>query len=206
MSKLFEDFYKSVEDLSSKLPQWSDGDLIRFQNSMISSLYEEVGEICGLVSKYRVRKDYWKSDFSTLELDNQEEIINKFVDESADTLWVIFCSLINYQKYLYLYVDATTLEKIFIDKQSEYNISFEESVYDLMDSIAELKQITYIIPPKCKYYPIILNNFINVVTAFKQYLFALSKEYNIYLEDLMQANMEKLGNRYDKNGKRIDGK
>ena len=41
---------------------------------------------------------------------------------------------------------------------------------------------------------------------FSLFLLALKVEYNITLDDLIDYNMNKLSNRYDKDGKRTDGK
>ena len=54
--KLIE-FEDSVIELASKLPQWNSEDMNRRLNSAGFSLLEEAGEISGLVSKKRIRKN-----------------------------------------------------------------------------------------------------------------------------------------------------
>ena len=43
-------FEQSVIDLANKLPQWSSEDMDRRKQSSVSSMFEEMGELCGLVS------------------------------------------------------------------------------------------------------------------------------------------------------------
>ena len=53
----FNIFEDSVFNLAQELPQWNSDDKERILVSSISSLHEEAGEISGLISKFRIRKE-----------------------------------------------------------------------------------------------------------------------------------------------------
>lgn len=208
--KLFNEFKESVYELADKLPQWNSKDYTRRKVSAYSSILEELGEVSGLVSKYRVRKHYWKAD--TKELDNLDEIRDKFIDELADTLWVITCS------YHALNIHD---DNLCLSRPEGFN-SFEELKMSLNENS---KQIVYYnhkeLTLEAFLFTMITDATIIIdidsgaildlffATLFRDFghlMYAMNKEYGITIDDLMISNMNKLGKRYDKDGNRTDGK
>lgn len=208
--KLFNDFKESVYELADKLPQWSSKDYARRKVSAYSSILEELGEVSGLVSKYRVRKHYWKANIK--ELENLNEIRDKFIDELADTLWVITCSYHS----LNIHDDNLCLSRpegfdLFKELKRALNENSKQITYY---NNKELTLETFLFT-MIKDATIIINIdsgaildllFVALFRDFGRLMYAMNKEYDITIDDLMISNMNKLGKRYDKDGNRTDGK
>lgn len=195
MNPLFEEFKQSVYELANKLPQWSSEDYSRRFHSAMSSLFEEAGEISGLVSKRRIRKNYWKAVPSTLEDFNV--IKQEFISEASDFLWVLTCSC-----YVLGHVDIDLIKQ-FSEAEVEYNnyeLDFEQTLYDVF-SLLVLTENANLFEDRC-----IHSCLEDVAYSFGLFLASLAKEYSISFDELLTYNMDKLGHRYDKDGKRVDGK
>lgn len=193
--KLIE-FENSVVELANKLPQWNSKDRDRRLDSARFSLFEEAGEISGLVSKKRIRKNYWK--VNPKELDDFDEIRKAFISELSDFLWVLVCtnnvvfdaddnSRFDFVKDgIYYY--GMAIEDEVIDE-----VSLEQQLVDLFDSIYCGSE----------------NEFFTISNILYSFCYLLAKfntNYNITLEELIDYNMEKLGKRYNEKGERVDGK
>lgn len=188
LENLFLEYQQSVIDLANKLPQWNSKDYNRRLNSAIASLFEEAGEISGLISKTRIRKDYWKKDVKTLS--DYEDIRQKFIDETSDFLWVLVCSCYS------LGWKGDIYNILIKEPNNILGMTFESSLYNIFDDIFSLNVCCGDIKP-----------FIyDIIFDFNIFLSKLNEEYEIKLEDLITFNMNKLNNRYDKDGKRVDGK
>lgn len=206
--KLFSEYENSVIALANKLPQWNPktASYERRYYSAISSLFEEAGELSGLISKKRIRKDYWKSN--TKNLEDFEDIRSEFLSEASDFLWVMVCSyycLHNIADDIFTRI-FNNIQKYEVDKKTgiieELNgFVFEHSVYELF-SVIVLMRSTSIFEDnrELKYY------IYDLVKSFSNFAYELYLEYNISLTDMINYNMDKLGTRYDKNGQRTDGK
>ena len=195
MNPLFEEFKQSVYELANKLPQWSSEDYSRRFHSAMSSLFEEAGEISGLISKRRIRKNYWKAVPNTLE--DFEIIRQEFISEASDFLWVLTCSC-----YVLGHIDIDLIKQ-FSDAEIEYNnyeLDFEQTLYDVFSSLV-LTENANLFEDRC-----IRSCLEDVAYSFGLFLASLFKEYNISFDELLTYNMNKLEHRYDKDGKRVDGK
>lgn len=206
MKQIFKDFQDSVVELADKLPQWSSEDVRRRRYSAMFSLCEEAGEISGLMSKYRCRKkkdiDYYNTAFENLPEENKEEIRNKFIDETGDFLWVLVCSehsLLGKETVLY------TMLRLYADYILEQSCNIEYVLMRLINETSAFfgKDFCYSEQPKDI---IIASSIKRILNSFTLFCAELYFEYNITLEEIIEHNMEKLGVRYDKNGKRTDGK
>lgn len=188
--ELWNQYKNSVIDLASKLPQWNSFDLHRKYYSAISSLFEEAGELAGICSKMRSRsKEY---GVSTKEQTNFNDARQKFIDETSDFLWVLTCTswCLNTDVDVFCVINES-INNFVQDFDDTTDCDFELFLYDLFSSIVEFT---------------LDNKFKSIVYEFGYFLEALNREYNITFEDLIQHNMDKLNNRYDKDGKRVDGK
>lgn len=196
--KLIE-FENSVIELASKLPQWNSEDINRRLNSAGFSLLEEAGEISGLVSKKRIRKNYWK--VNPKDLDDFIEIRKTFIGELSDFLWVLVCT-----NSVVFDNDNNTKLNIVEELLHYYNIAkrnIELELYKISSLEQELNNL----------FLNVLYNFnnkfstiFNIVNSFCNLLAFFWKEYDITLEELIDYNMEKLGKRYNEKGERVDGK
>ena len=142
MENKFNEYKKSVYELADKLPQWNSDDYGRRFESAISSLFEEAGEISGLVSKKRIRKDYWKAD--TKQLKDFDSIRDSFLSESSDFLWVLVCSCYS------LGYDVDFIEqynKVKYDWQDYYEntdnlvYDFNRCVFDIINAVNGIDSI-----------------------------------------------------------------
>ena len=197
VKEIFNNFEQSVIDLSKNLPQWNTDCLDRKAQSAISSLFEEAGEISGLISKYRTRKHYYDvEDYRTL--DNYNEIRTKFVDESGDLLWVLVCSI-----NCLITKNKIDIFGVLTEADEDYSYSFETSLFDLIRDISTLQQ--QVLFDGC------ISNFVvyrfeDLLLSFRTFLLFLNKDYDITLEEIINFNMNKLGLRYDSKGQRTDEK
>ena len=195
ITDLYSKFENSVAELSSKLPQWNSEDTDKVILSAVSSLFEEAGELCGLVSKYRIRKHYYKTKPS--ELENFGEIRTKFIDESGDLLWVISCTEQNLIK-------KDKIKPILFTQNEDYNLSLEVALFDIIRDISIMRQS--LLFNNSKVSSSTLTDFDYLVRSYKTYLKILKEEYNIELVDILIHNMNKLNTRYASDGSRTDGK
>lgn len=195
INDLFNNYKQSVIELADKLPQWNSKDFGRKFNSAISSLFEEAGELSGLISKKRIRKDYWCVEPKTLP--DFEEIKQKFTDEASDFLWVMTCSC-----YCLGHgdIDILSILKESEEEYSNYNIKFEQTLYDIFSSISTMN-ISNMFDDRS-----LETCLKDLVYSFGLFLAALYCEYDIKFEDMIKYNLDKLSNRYDTDGKRVDGK
>ena len=198
---VFSEFKDSVIALAKNLPQWNSNIFERRIQSSISSLFEEAGELCGLVSKYRTRKNYFNLSSEDIKnLSNFDEIKEKFIDETGDFLWVLVCST-----YALMAKDAadTITKKI---RTYTYSLSLEESLYDIIREVAILQQSIMFENNSNNISFCAMRSFENIYSIFRTYLDYLKTDYDITLEDVCKYNMNKLGVRYDDKGNRLDGK
>nr|CAI9752290.1 hypothetical protein CVNMHQAP_CVNMHQAP_CDS_0113 [uncultured phage] len=151
ITDLYSKFENSVAELSSKLPQWNSEDTDKVILSAVSSLFEEAGELCGLVSKYRIRKHYYKTKPS--ELENFDEIRTKFIDESGDLLWVMSCTEQNLIK-------KDKIKPILFTQNEDYNLSLEVALFDIIRDKYRIRKHYY------KTKPSELENFDEIRTKF----------------------------------------
>lgn len=209
MANKYSKFEQSVVELSEKLPQWDRHNLLRCTQSAISSLFEEAGEICGLISKKRIRKHYWNA--TPIELEDFKEIRNKFIDEVGDFLWVLVCSVKS------LTGNKINIKNIFDEVKdrkcikNEDSLSLEIILFEMIANIVILEQDLLLNPDL----EIDNDNYVNsskiivdfniILSIFKSFLIKLYKEYDINLNDIIEFNMNKLNNRYDEKGQRTDG-
>lgn len=201
MKELYRDYIRSVYDLADKLPQWSSECYDRRVKAAVSSLFEEAGEISGLFSKYCTRTnkegiDFYNTIVSDIPEDKLDEIKSKFIDEVGDFLWVLTASC-----HALVESDIDIFD-IFDNVKEDYQnaISFSDSLFDLFGSIYVLYSSLNLGDR------VILTCLIDIVYLFGVFILTLHKQYNIELDDIIKNNMEKLGFRYDENGKRVDGK
>ena len=201
--ELFDNYKKSVYDLADKLPQWSSEQLDRRVKASISSLFEEAGEISGLYSKYCTRTnkhgiDFYNTPVATLPSDVYEEVREKFIDEASDFLWVLVASchaLAN--EGVGLLAQFTKAREDIINDQ---HITFDNSLFDIFGSIFVMYSSTHFNDKS------FIECLSDIAYSFGIFLTMLNTRYEIILSDLIKHNMEKLGFRYDANGKRVDGK
>ena len=189
----FEEYKKSVYELANKLPQWNSDDYSRRYYSAVSSLFEEAGELSGLISKKRIRKNYWFTKPSNLI--DFEEIKQKFIDEASDFLWVLVCSC-----YSLGYTDLDFIEQFDIASE-EFSIlsyNFEQSLFNVIADISSLNMVNNF------QYKALGPYFNDIIYSFGVFIQYLNTDYGITLDDLIRHNNEKLSNRYDKDGKRVD--
>lgn len=194
-----DNFEQSVIDLANKLPQWSSEDMDRRKQSSVSSMFEEMGELCGLVSKYRTRKHYYKLNPSDLDTEDYKKIRDKFIDESGDALWVITSSL-----HSLLDTDKLFLADLFekkADAECPKTSCLDEVLFDLVDNVSILHQ-ELCFNDKDN----LMDNLEFVISSFALFVDYLTEEYNITLDNIIENNMIKLGNRYTEDGQRTDGK
>lgn len=201
MKELYRDYIRSVYDLADKLPQWSSEYYDRRVKAAVSSLFEEAGEISGLFSKYCTRTnkegiDFYNTIVSDIPEDKLDEIKSKFIDEVGDFLWVLTTSC-----HALVESDIDIFD-IFDNVKDDYQnaISFSDSLFDLFGSIYVLYSSLNLGDR------VIFTCLIDIVYLFGVFILTLHKQYNIELDDIIKNNMEKLGFRYDENGKRVDGK
>ena len=81
-----------------------------------------------------------------------------------------------------------------------FDIEFEQTLFDVVSAIVIMNQNNLF--EDCN----IVFSLCEIVKCFGTFLAALNREYGISFDDLMKYNMNKLGLRYDENGKRVDGK
>lgn len=221
--QLMSDFKQSVYKLADSLPQWNSEDRDRRRVAAMSSMAEECGEIFGLISKYQTRKvkgvNLWKADLDSIDDNLKSTIIDKFIDETGDFLWV-FTAAVHcvFDDKLDVCNIVKLVEKMLKSKNSLQELSDEYIVaaasidddkcvcnnytlsinilFEIMDSICYLS-----------YRPSDYDNILNSIAIdFCYFLTYLKLRYNISFDDILLHNMEKLGIRYDENGNRLDGK
>lgn len=193
-------FISSVDDLSSKLPQWNSEDKTRVVLSALSSLFEEAGEISGVISKYRIRKDNYGK--KPKELNNYDDAKTKFLDETGDLFWVIICT---YCKLFKEHISTDDIFKILNDDYTGYCLSFEASLFDIIRDICLFEQ-QILLFSDATVDKTVVSTFIDLLNEFSAFLDYLFIEYEIYPSDICEYNMNKLGVRYDNEGNRLDNK
>lgn len=193
---VFQQFKKSVFDLADTLPQWNSEIMDRRVQSAISSLFEETGELCGVVSKKRTRKHYYNA--IPKELEDFDEIRSTFLDETGDLLWIILCSV-----HCLIGDDKIIIEEL-LNGEDNYCMTFEVSLFDIMRDISLLQQCLMFTDNIINIQ--VIHSFEDLILSFKTYLNFLNKEYSINLDEICEYNMNKLGARYTKDGQRVDGK
>ena len=201
--QLIQDFVKSVTDLADKLPQWNSEIRTRRVYAATLSMLEETGEIAGCMSKFRTRKkgdvDYYYTPPKSLP--NYEEVREKLLGECCDLLWILVCSEYS------LYKTTDVCSKIVQYKEKETSSHCMESLLLQLASCISQLSLSLI-----AYEDAIVDSehqkgiLCKICYLFAQLIDKLEREYDITLENVMLYNMEKLGKRYDKNGKRTDGK
>ena len=194
MKELIEEFKTSVHRLADSLPQWNSDNKQRRFHSAVASLFEEAGELSGLISKKRIRKNYWKAEIKLLE--DCAEIKEKFTDEASDFLWVLVCSC-----HCLGYNDIDVFE-LMSDAHNEYvstKPDLEFTLYEVFGDIHNLSisDIAGYDMRSCLY---------DIAYDFGMFISALNSEYGVTLESMMRSNMSKLGQRYTSDGTRKDGK
>ena len=201
--ELFNKYKKSVYDLADKLPQWSSEQFDRRVKASISSLFEEAGEISGLFSKYCTRTnkhgiDFYNTSVSALPLDTYAEIREKFIDEASDFLWVLTASChVLANEGVGLLAQFTKAKEDVINDQ---HTTFDSSLFDIFGAIFVMYSSTHFNDKS------FMNCLSDIAYSFGVFLAMLENRYEITLENLIEHNMEKLGFRYDSDGKRVDGK
>lgn len=193
---VFQQFKKSVISLADTLPQWNSEIVDRRIQSAISSLFEETGELCGVVSKKRTRKDYYGA--TPKDLPDFDEIRTIFLDETGDLLWVLLCSV-----HCLIGDDKIIVEEL-LNGEDNYCMTFEASLFDIMRDISLLQQCLMFTDNIITIQ--VIHSFEDLLLSFKTYLRFLNKEYDIDLNEICEYNMNKLGARYNSNGQRVDGK
>lgn len=191
----YKQFETSVTELMHTLPQWDMNEPKRVLVSMLSSLFEEAGEISGLISKFRVRKNYGVTDYR--QLDNFKEIREKFIDEVGDFLWVLVCSIrcIFNDKSAPNFVDIESL----LDKDHFVAESLEFAHFCLISDISALHQ-TLCFNDNELNSDTVAFAFEDIIDSFNTVLYFLGEDYDISVNDLYVHNVEKLNNRYNKKG------
>lgn len=221
--QLMSDFKQSVYKLTDNLPQWNSGDINRRKTAAISSLFEECGEICGLVSKYQTRKtkgvDLWTTDFNTVNEELKSTVIEKFMDETGDFLWVStaamrcaldydldICNILVLSESL---KDIQTLEQLYLEffvdtNADEAKNSINTLGIGILSEIIDDIHLLFVCDNNSDVEIRALGHaFMTDICAFLTYL---KLKYDISLDDILLYNMKKLGVRYDENGNRVDGK
>ena len=113
-------------------------------------------------------------------------------------LWVLTCTC-----YALGYKDSIDIPRMFKEAEEVYDyfdIEFEQTLFDVVSAIVMMNQNNLF--EDCN----IVFSLCEIVKCFGTFLAALNREYGISFDDLMEYNMNKLGLRYDENGKRVDGK
>lgn len=208
MTDLQKDFINSVKDLSSKLPQWNSEDKNRTIHSALASMFEELGEISGAISKYRLRSkndvDYYYT--SPKETPNYAEIRQKFIDEIGDFIWVFTASVVNNIDNV---DDQNTVltaimkaDSISIAKDGYLNL--HTALFDTIREVVLLYQ-TYLFDD-FEFGKYSFSRYLNIVSSFNLFFAFVCAEYDMTLEDVLTYNMSKLGKRYTSTGERVDGK
>lgn len=208
-NNLIQIYIKSVTDLADKLDQWKNAkDKRRTVNASMLSFAEEAGEIAGAMSKYRTRTkkgvDYYYTP--PKELPDYEDIRAKFIDELGDLLWILVCSEYSLVETTNACGDivASMSNTLQPDQNIEsvmINLIYYISVYGIfINTLIEENQHLQ------NYSLAIKHRLDNISYWYGALMIKMFDEYNISLEDVMFHNMDKLGIRYDKNGKRTDGK
>lgn len=189
-NSVFSEFKKSVIELADTLPQWNPENFERCIQSSISSLFEEAGELSGLISKYRTRKNYFGA--KPKDLEDFDKIREKFIDETGDLLWVIVCAVHCLTK------DELIIEDILNKTAKEYYAhSFEHSLFDVIRDIVLLYQDFYFSNDIVN--DSITDALIDLIISFKIYLCYLDQEYFTDFDTICKYNMCKLGKRYNMN-------
>lgn len=221
MTDLQKDFINSVKDLSSKLPQWNSEDKNRVIHSTLASMFEELGEISGAISKYRLRSkngvDYYYTP--PKETPNYDEIRQKFIDEIGDFVWVLTASVLNNvkeQKYQTMIfnklmeekdnnsVSTVSNEQDMITKSNDKYLNMHTALFDIIRDVVLLYQ-TYLFND-FDFDKYNFNRYLNIVSSFNLFFIFVSNEYDITFNDILTYNISKLGKRYTSTGKRVDGK
>lgn len=197
IDKLYLEFQKSVETLSGKLPQWQPNNEDRLKQSVISSLFEELGELCGLVSKYRTRRHYWNIKPKDLSTEDFNKIREKFVDETGDFLWVLVCSI----KNIWINLNDINILKE-LTECPIYDVSFEQALFDIIRDVSIFRQNLLFIE---NITDVSKRDVIDILNSFGIYLSKLNEEYGITFSEIITYNMNKLNNRYTNSGERKDG-
>lgn len=198
--ELFDTYKKSVQELADKLPQWSSSEMNRRILASVSSMFEEAGELSGLISKYRTRTnkngiDFYTTKVSNLPLDVYTEVRQKFIDEASDFLWVLTASC-----HALANDGVGMLAQFTKAKQDKCQTNFDDALFDIFGSI-------YVLYSSLNFQDkSIMFSLSDISYNFGNFLALLEKEYEISLTTLILHNMEKLGVRYDADGKRVDGK
>lgn len=226
----FKDYIKSVTDLANKLPQWDQLNVMRSTTNACMSLIEELGEICGLHSKLRIRKNWSMTNRAKLSTQDKQQIQEKLVDEISDFFWVLIAT----GNVLCLYDDDQLSDSDILNiLESIEDFESTKSVYDtddretgkkrtwperkllyLLDTVNRLcfkitvtredvgTKISGYFTPDELYN--IKNLFTDVVRSFFSYVYAVSQDYDgINMEHIIKYNIQKLGKRYDSNGNRV---
>lgn len=198
---LYNQYKDSVYALADKLPQWSSAQKDRRYKAAISSMFEEVGEISGLISKYRTRTnkkgiDFYNTPLKELPYETVEEIKEKFLDETGDICWVFTATChVLANEGIGIFTQFAKAEADNLD------ISFEDSLFNIFGSIFTF----YVSSCSFEDEERSIKYLRDIAYDLGVFIYNLNKEYSITLEDILKHNMEKLGFRYDVNGKRVDG-
>lgn len=197
---LYNQFKQSVYDLADKLPQWNTEQYDRKFTAAVSSMFEELGEISGLISKYRTRTDKHGTDFyNTLVKDIPAETLytikNKFIDEAGDAIWILTTAC-----HVFANESIGIFSRFIMAKENNIDISLEDALFSTIGSV-------YVLYTSTKFEDDNIGRCLNdIADAFGLFLVKLEETYGITLDEILIHNMEKLGVRYDNDGKRIDGK
>lgn len=197
---LYNQFKQSVYDLADKLPQWNTEQYDRKFTAAVSSMFEELGEISGLISKYRTRTDKHGTDFyNTLVKDIPAETLytikNKFIDEAGDAIWILTTAC-----HVFANESIGIFSRFIMAKENNIDISLEDALFSTIGSV-------YVLYTSTKFEDNNISRCLNdIADAFGLFLVKLEETYGITLDEILIHNMEKLGVRYDNDGKRIDGK
>lgn len=219
IKNLIKNYEEGVFELADKLPQWTkQADKTRRNTAVVSSMFEECGEICGLISKYETRNikgvDMWNlENFDDLPYEKKLEIHNKFVDETGDFIWVLTAAMHSLGCNLSiseLFDSLDRYEEIKDLKQLQHYVC-NDSVEGIKLSLNIMSEVMYDI---YLLYDSVLSNVSKIAHTFRFFIiedFAifikyLNLKYNICSEEILMFNMDKLGVRYDSNGNRLDGK
>lgn len=198
---LYNQYKDSVYALADKLPQWSSAQKDRRYKAAISSMFEEVGEISGLISKYRTRTnkkgiDFYNTPLKELPYETVEEIKEKFLDETGDICWVFTATChVSANEGIGIFTQFAKAEADNLD------ISFEDSLFNIFGSIFTFYVCSCSLEDDVRSIKCLQD----IAYDLGVFIYNLNKEYGITLEDILKHNMEKLGFRYDVNGKRVDG-
>ena len=117
----------------------------------------------------------------------------------GDDLWVITSSL-----HSLLDTDKLFLADLFekkADAECPKTSCLDEVLFDLVDNVSILHQ-ELCFNDKDN----LMDNLEFVISSFALFVDYLTEEYNITLDNIIENNMIKLGNRYTEDGQRTDGK